>query len=96
MHPSKAHIAAVCSICDIYTAFQFASLNILCNKSSKVFSLKDRVVNIWDLAGQWHNGGSVGLKKKVMQLCLTLWTAWTIAHQAPLSMELSRQEYWSG
>ena len=26
-------------------------------------------------------------------LCATLWTA---AHQAPLSMEYSRQEYWSG
>ena len=23
-------------------------------------------------------------------------TAWTIAHKAPLSMGLSRQEYWSG
>ena len=23
-------------------------------------------------------------------------TAWTAVHQAPLSMELSRQEYWSG
>ena len=23
-------------------------------------------------------------------------TPWTIAHQAPLSMEFSRQEYWSG
>ena len=22
--------------------------------------------------------------------------AWTVAHQAPLSMEFSRQEYWSG
>ena len=28
-----------------------------------------------------------------VQLCVTLWT---IAHQAPLSMGLSRQEYWSG
>ena len=26
---------------------------------------------------------------------LTLVTPWTIAHQAPLSMEFSRQEYWS-
>ena len=26
-------------------------------------------------------------------LCATLWT---VAHQAPLSMEFSRQEYWSG
>ena len=23
-------------------------------------------------------------------------TAWTIAHQAPLSMDVFRQEYWSG
>ena len=23
-------------------------------------------------------------------------TAWTVAHEAPLSMEFSRQEYWSG
>ena len=23
-------------------------------------------------------------------------TLWTVAHQAPLSMELSRKEYWSG
>ena len=23
-------------------------------------------------------------------------TTWTVARQAPLSMELSRQEYWSG
>ena len=27
---------------------------------------------------------------------LTLVTPWTEAHQAPLSMEFSRQEYWSG
>ena len=24
------------------------------------------------------------------------WTLWTVAHQAPLSMGFSRQEYWSG
>ena len=28
--------------------------------------------------------------------CLTLCDSWTIAHRAPLSMEFSRQEYWSG
>ena len=27
---------------------------------------------------------------------MTLATLWTVAHQAPLSMEFSRQEYWSG
>ena len=36
-------------------------------------------------------GGSLFAK-----LCLTLPTPWTVAHQAPLSMEFSRQEYWSG
>ena len=28
-----------------------------------------------------------------LQSCLTLWT---VAHEAPLSMGFSRQEYWSG
>ena len=32
----------------------------------------------------------------VSQLCLTLATPWTIAHEAPLSMRFPRQEYWSG
>ena len=30
------------------------------------------------------------------KLCPTLATTWTVAHQAPLSMGFSRQEYWSG
>ena len=33
---------------------------------------------------------------KVRQLCLTFYNPWTVALQAPLSMEFSRQEYWSG
>ena len=37
-------------------------------------------------------GGGGGL---VAQLCLTLATPWTVAHQAPLSMGFSRQEQWS-
>ena len=36
-------------------------------------------------------GGCLAVK-----LCLTLVIPWTIAHQAPLSMGFSRQEYWSG
>ena len=31
-----------------------------------------------------------------VQLFATQWTLWTVAHQAPLSMGSSRQEYWSG
>ena len=30
------------------------------------------------------------------QSCPTLATPWAVAHQVPLSMEFSRQEYWSG
>ena len=30
------------------------------------------------------------------KLCLTLSNPWTVAFQAPLSVEFSRQEYWSG
>ena len=32
----------------------------------------------------------------VAKLCPTLATPWTVAHQAPLPMGFSRQEYWSG
>ena len=32
----------------------------------------------------------------ITQLCPTLMTPWTVAHQAPLSMGFSRQEYLSG
>ena len=32
----------------------------------------------------------------VSNSCATLMTPWTVAHQALLSMGLSRQEYWSG
>ena len=35
-------------------------------------------------------------ESEVTQSCLTLATPWTVAHQAPQSMEFSRQEYWSG
>ena len=42
--------------------------------------------------------GTTNLKSEseAAQSCLTLWTTWTVAHQAPPSMGFSRQEYWSG
>ena len=33
---------------------------------------------------------------KSLHSCPNLWTLWTIALQAPLSVRFSRQEYWSG
>ena len=33
---------------------------------------------------------------KLLQLCPTIGTLWIVGHQVPLSMLLSRQEYWHG
>ena len=33
---------------------------------------------------------------KLLQMCLTLTTLWTVARQAPLSRGFSMQEYWNG
>ena len=35
-------------------------------------------------------------KEKLLSRVQLFATPWTVAHQAPLSMEFSRQEYWSG
>ena len=36
------------------------------------------------------------MRVKLLQSCLTFVTLWTVAHQAPLFLGFSRQEYWSG
>ena len=46
-------------------------------------------------------GGGLSVKLKVVKVllawsCLTLCNPWTVAHQALMSMEFSRQEYWNG
>ena len=43
---------------------------------------------------QWGWPGADS-KSEVAQSCLTLGTPWIGAYRAPLSMEFSRQEYWS-
>ena len=35
-------------------------------------------------------------KMKLLRRVQLFATPWTVAYQAPLSMEFSRQEYWSG
>ena len=45
-------------------------------------------------AGRSHNSNGVCLCKLLSRVWLFA-TPWTIAHQAPLSTEFSRQEYWS-
>ena len=43
-----------------------------------------------------QNAESVNGSGLVIQLCLTLTTPWTVAHQIPLSTGFPRQEHWSG
>ena len=40
--------------------------------------------------------GYTSLCVLVTQSCSSLCDSWTVAHQAPLLVESSRQEYWSG
>ena len=46
----------------------------------------------------WDDWCSPSSKHRVLvaQSCLTFTIPWIVAHQAPLTMEFSRQEYWSG
>ena len=41
----------------------------------------------------WHSLESESVSHSVVSDSAT---PWTVAHEAPLSMEFSRQEYWSG
>ena len=55
----------------------------------------------WRIPGMGESGGlpSMGLQSwtQLKQLSSSSFvTTWTVAHQCPLSMEFSRQEYWSG
>ena len=62
-----------------------------------------RLPRPWDSPGKNTGVGchflfqcmKVKSKSEVTQSCLTV-TPWTVAHEAPPSMGLFRQEYWSG
>ena len=64
---------------------------------SQVLSHCDQEVYKW----QQHGGRKLGITiwLKQVKLLSRVWlfaTPWTVAHQAPPTMEFSRQEYWSG
>ena len=56
---------------------------------TRVSCIPGRCFNLWA-------NREAKFKVLVAQSCLTLSMLWTIVHQAPLSMEFSRQENWSG
>ena len=51
---------------------------------------------MWGILSQWKQPGSLDVLCCVLSEVWLSVTPWAAAHQAPLSMELSRQEYWSG
>ena len=59
--------------------------------TSQTYQIKQRKRNLEDLEHESKCEREKSLSR--VQLFVTLWT---VVRQAPLSMELSRQEYWSG
>ena len=48
------------------------------------------------LAGNYLVPSGKGFKSENVSHSVTRSTPWTVAHQAPLAMEFSRKDYWSG
>ena len=56
--------------------------------------------NLFSLLGKWYSNWFKNRHYRVYHTCFIhvrlFATLWAVAHQAPLSMGFSRQEYWSG
>ena len=73
----------------------FYSVDIL-KTSNPVLSISDNFESLfWRGQGQPGDIGILQHRPEVLSHFSHV-TSWTIAHQAPLSMGFSRQEYWSG
>ena len=62
-------------------------------------NMAEITLNTLPLKNTYKSGSQnemVGWLVLVAKSCPTLETPWTVTHQAPLSMGLPRQEYWSG
>ena len=92
---TKVNSSSSVSLCQDYFGysrsfvFPYKLLNFLLQFCEKSYCYFDRdCIESVDCFG--------GVCMLVIQSCLTLWNPWTVACQAPLSMEFSKQEYWSG
>ena len=62
-----------------------------------IWSQYEVTVNLQDMYCEWEINSYKRLRLRgCFCMCPCLVAQWTIAHQAPLSLGLSRQEYWSG
>ena len=91
------------SRCPIYGAFDLQFRSELGRKKS-ISPFRDDFYCFYFLNPRWKNINEFFFKSPGSLTCVLscfshVWvfaTPWTVAHQAPLSMEFSRQEYWSG
>ena len=76
----------------------WTSTKIQCMGQSWKVNHRIKYYKIFDWPQRRQNGGEVDETKEVKSLSRVqlFATPWTVAHQAPPSMEFSRQEYWSG
>ena len=75
----------------LFSVSLFSKFNILHN--SFFFSCWKKNLRLLDICSLDRSGKSESASSLT---CVWFFvTAWTVAHQAPLSMEFSRQEYWS-
>ena len=54
------------------------------------------ITSAWTDISQFFNDHAVKSEVKSLSRVQVFATPWTVAYQAPQSMEFSRQEYWSG
>ena len=76
-------------VCEIPSSFlgEAVEAKLWAGKGCTQVGSRENLTPVW-VTWKWKSE-SLGC----VQLCVT---PWTVAHQAPLSMEFSRQEYWSG
>ena len=72
----------------LWIALLLSSLTAVKKCHGGIMTLPRPALSTWE-------GPAYGPEVIVTQVCLTLCHPWTVAHQVPLSMEFSRQEYWS-
>ena len=91
-HPPTPASSFATSVDDssIHLTFQAKSFEVILDSSLTLASLTQSSRKHW---GPAFSVGSVCESPSCVQLFAT---PWTVAHQAPLSIEFSRQEYWSG
>ena len=89
----KSQVALCYSLCSLFC------LGCIARRCSFINGYKEKVTDRWQKYGKKNQFDSL---KDCVFVCLVISVMsdiailWTVAHQTPLSIGFSRQEYWSG